>query len=201
MKLAERPADSGRSVWLGVAGIGVGGSRHPRDEGPTSTPSIGAHSLPTGGRSTGVADALRPLEGLLTIRPWWARRSPGPRPAMRSPWRLGSPGVPVVDERPGYPPRHRLVRPARRPGAGAAREHRRRLAAVPVGVERTEAVDTATARQPILVAGVTGAGKSSVLWSLIRGIAPAIMPARSSCGGSTRRAAWSSAARRCPPGR
>jgi S-DNA-T family DNA segregation ATPase FtsK/SpoIIIE len=44
----------------------------------------------------------------------------------------------------------------------------------------------------LLIAGATGSGKGSVLWSLLRGLAPAICDGGWRCGRSTRRAAWSS---------
>jgi S-DNA-T family DNA segregation ATPase FtsK/SpoIIIE len=43
---------------------------------------------------------------------------------------------------------------------------------------------------PLLVAGATGAGKGSVLWSLIAGIAPAVKPDKCGSASSTPKAAW-----------
>src|SRR6202023_1391631 len=49
------------------------------------------------------------------------------------------------------------------------------LSAVPVGVaEDGRAWSVRVAGSHVLVAGVTGAGKGSVIWSLLRGICPAV---------------------------
>jgi integrase len=44
----------------------------------------------------------------------------------------------------------------------------------------------------LLIAGATGSGKGPVLWSLLRGLAPAIREAGWRCGRSTRRPGWDS---------
>jgi DNA segregation ATPase FtsK/SpoIIIE, S-DNA-T family len=67
------------------------------------------------------------------------------------------------------------------------------LAAVAVGLQedgepwRLQVLGT-----HLLIAGATGSGKGSVLWSLLRGLGPAIRDGRWRCGRSIRRAAWSS---------
>lgn len=100
----------------------------------------------------------------------WATRCE----ALAHAWRVRSvtatipaPGLVVLTVR----TRDSLALPLRLPAAAADVD----LARVPVGVtEDGQAWTVRLADRHVLVAGVTGAGKGSVMWSLLAGIAPAV---------------------------